>query len=69
MLQLRYLDTLERTVVKKRGEPHANQVSEVLIGYAKTRRTHVPPYWIMEHVHLTSRFDFDWSGEQDSMHG
>ena len=54
---------------KKTGEQKANRVSGVLIGSANSQRTRVPSYWILEHVHLTSCFEFclDLSGEQDSV--
>ena len=53
----------------KTSELIANGVSGVLIGSANTRRTCVPSYLILEHVHLTSCFDFDLLGEQDSVRG
>ena len=45
-----------------------NRVSGVLIGSASIQRTCVPSFWTLEHVHLTSCFDFDLFGEQDSVH-
>ena len=45
-----------------------NRVSGVLIGSSNIRRTRVPNDWILEHVHLTSSFDSDFSGEQGSVH-
>ena len=53
----------------KTSELIANGVSGVLIGSANTRRSCVPSYLILEHVHLTSCFDFDLLGEQDSVRG
>ena len=51
-------------------KPNTNQVSGVLIGSANTQRTSMPSDWILELVHLTSCFGFNfvWSGKQDSVH-
>ena len=53
----------------KTDEPYANRVSRFLIGSSNTQRTPVLSYWTLEHVHWTSCFDFDFdlSGEQDSV--
>ena len=45
-----------------------NRVSGVLIGSSNIRRTRVSNNWILEHVHLTSSLDSDFSGEEGSEH-
>ena len=64
------LERLLFVLEKKTGEPNANRVSGVLIGSANARRTRVPCYWVWEHDHLTSCFDyeFDLSGKHDYVH-
>ena len=52
----------------KISEPNANPASGVLIGSANTQRARVTSDLILRgHVHLTSCFDFNLLGEQDSV--
>ena len=58
------LDCFHLTLKQK----HVNQVSGVLIGSGNTQQTHVPSYWIIEHVCLIMCSEFVLLGEQDSVH-
>ena len=45
----------------------ANRTRTEFLEFWLVVRTRAPSYWIIEHIHLTSCFDFDfyWSSEQD----
>ena len=66
---------MNRLPVVLTGSPNTQRVligsantQRVLIGAPNIYQTRAPSYGILEHVRLTSCFDFDLSGEQDSVH-